>query len=651
MSYRYDGRVRELSRLLVLGVLLAARAEVAAAPGDPIGPQFQVNTFTTGNQFFPDVAPDGAGGFVVVWFSPGSSGTDTSNTSVQGQRFDAAGAPVGGEFQVNTYTTSYQFVPRVGPDGAGGFVVVWMSRGSPADDDQLHSIQAQRYDATGSPLGGQFQVNIYTTGNQMEPAVGPDPDGGFVVAWASYGGFGTDTDVQSIQARRYDAAGMGLGGQFQVNTNTTSFQVQPSVGADGGGGFVVAWRSASGGTTDTGISIQAQHFDATGAPVGAEFQVNAYTTGGQGTPGVGADGAGGFVVVWDSMGSDGTDTSGYSLRARRFDSGGLPLGSEFQVNTFTTAAQRDGQVHPDGDGFAVTWSSQGGGGTDPGGAVLGQRFDADGPVGGEFQVNTYTTGSQGGPAIASDGAGGFVVAWNSSMGDGTDPGYSIQAQRFEGTPTTTSTSTTTTSSTSTTVPPTVDTSITGRKLVIIDKTATPPALSKLVSVSKLDAGIQKGAPLAGGVVVPPGLSGSLDVSYTGCGAAAVLPEDPCAGSVPVAGQFVIPDPWLVNKPAVAKYVNRDAPSGGHVKVAVVKPQVVAKVVAKGLGDGPAMDLLAGGKPDAGGVLVVLTVVNALDGDTYRMCTRYEQSAVTFKAIVGGAARKLLARGGVPAACP
>lgn len=32
---------------------------------------------------------------------------------------------------------------------------------------------------------------------------------------------------------------------------------------------------------------------------------------------------------------------------------------------------------------------------------------------GEFQVNTYTTTDQGGPAVAADAAGNFVVVWKS----------------------------------------------------------------------------------------------------------------------------------------------------------------------------------------------------------------------------------------------
>jgi hypothetical protein len=43
-------------------------------------------------------------------------------------------------------------------------------------------------------------------------------------------------------------------------------------------------------------------------------------------PVVASDPAGNFVVVWESWGSQGTDTSGSSIQARRFDSSGTRAG-------------------------------------------------------------------------------------------------------------------------------------------------------------------------------------------------------------------------------------------------------------------------------------------------------------------------------------
>ena len=109
---------------MVLAVVgFVCRPLAHAAPGDQIGAEIQVNTYTTGNQgtFNQPVTPDGAGGFIVAWSSEGSSGTDTSSFSIRGQRFDGAGLPVGGEFQVNTFTTGDQRQAAVAPLGSGRF--------------------------------------------------------------------------------------------------------------------------------------------------------------------------------------------------------------------------------------------------------------------------------------------------------------------------------------------------------------------------------------------------------------------------------------------------------------------------------------------------------------------------------------------------
>jgi hypothetical protein len=42
----------------------------ARAAADPVGGEFQVNTYTPGHQYEPAVATDGAGNFVVVWTTP-----------------------------------------------------------------------------------------------------------------------------------------------------------------------------------------------------------------------------------------------------------------------------------------------------------------------------------------------------------------------------------------------------------------------------------------------------------------------------------------------------------------------------------------------------------------------------------------------------
>jgi len=366
------------------------------AEGMAVGSQFQVNSYTTSYQWTPSVASIAQGDFVVVWESLGSYGTDP-DYSIQGQRHGADGMALGSQFQVNSYTTSYQWTPSVAADTQGNFVVVWASYRS-SGTDLGYSIQAQRHGADGMALGGQFQVNSYTTDFQYAPAVSADAQGNFVVVWESYGSSGTDTGY-SIQAQRHKADGTQLGGQFQVNTYTTSHQQTPSVAADAQGNFVVVWVSDGSSGTDTSYtSIQAQIYNSSGAPVGSQFQVNSYATSYQLRPAAAADAQGNFVVVWASDGSSGTD-SGYSIQAQVLNASGGRVGSQFQVNSYTMSSQDAPSVAADTQGnFVVTWQSDRSSGTDTDGtSIQAQRYSTGVIFADGFESGDTTTWSSEAP--------------------------------------------------------------------------------------------------------------------------------------------------------------------------------------------------------------------------------------------------------------
>jgi ureidoglycolate hydrolase len=321
------------------------------------GSEFQINTYTTGHKGWPAVAIDNNGDFVVVWDGDAGSGNDTGS-SIQGQRYNSAGIPQGIQFQINTYTTNLQFDPAVAMDSDGDFVVVWTSFGSD-NDAAPNSVQGQRYNSAGVPQGNQFQVNSYTTGSQHDPAVALDSDGDFVVVWQSKGSPGNDNDDHSVQAQRYNSSGVAQSSQFQVNTYTTNDQRYLAIALDSDGDFVVIWESegSTGGDTD-GWSIQGQRYNSAGIPQSSQFQVNNYTTNDQRYPSVALDSDGDFVIVWWSGGSAGSDTDQTSIHARRYDSAGLPQDNQFQVNTYTFYLQLYPDISLDSDGdFVIAWQT------------------------------------------------------------------------------------------------------------------------------------------------------------------------------------------------------------------------------------------------------------------------------------------------------
>lgn len=396
--------------------------------GTAIALQFQVNSYTTNYQYRPAVGIDSDGDFAIVWHSSGSNGPDNSNESIQGRVFSDAGLPLLAEFQVNRYTTNAQTQPAVAVDSDGDFVVAWQSMGSAGGDTLNTSIQAQQLDF------GQLdhQANQYTTGSQALPAVASDSDGDFVVVWQSNGSLGSDSDGYSIQARLYDGNGLPKGDQFQVNSYTTSNQVAPAVSMDSDGDFVVVWQSGGAVGDNSGYSIQAQRFNSSGLAQGGQFQPNSYTTNDQRFPDISLDNDGDFVVVWESGGSDGTDSDSYSIQGQRFNSSATAVGLQFQVNSYTTNGQTAAAISLDSDGdFVVVWTSDGSGGDSSNGSVQGQRFNSSAtPAGLQFQVNSYTTNQQGSPDVSLDSDGDFVVVWQSTGATGDTSFDSVQGQRY-----------------------------------------------------------------------------------------------------------------------------------------------------------------------------------------------------------------------------
>jgi hypothetical protein len=409
---RLTTSIRRRAAILCTALVLLPGA--AWSQGNPVGPEFVVNSYTTSAQNHPSVGRDSLGNLVVVW---SSYGQDDSEFGIFGQRFDASGAAVGPEFQVNTYTAGRQYLPSVTVGSPGDFVVVWMSIGQ---DGSQQGVFGQRYAASGVPLGPEFRVNTYTTGYQYSPDVGADSAGNFTVVWASDG---QDGSSYGVFGQRYASSGMAVGPEFRVNTYASGHQRQPSVAADPAGNLVVTWVSE--GQDGSNIGVFGQRYASSGAAVGPEFRVNTYTTGNQYRPSVAADPSGGFVVVWQSLPQDGSD---HGVYAQRYAGSGTPLGPEFRVNTYTPNAQQRPFIATDSSGnFVVVWQSLYQDGSIFG--AFGQRYSAAGtPEGPEFRINTYTTYVQSYPAVAADPAGNFVVVWQSTDQDGSS--FGAVGQRF-----------------------------------------------------------------------------------------------------------------------------------------------------------------------------------------------------------------------------
>ncbi|MBA5776304.1 cadherin-like domain-containing protein [Stappia sp. F7233] len=400
-----------------LNVLPVNDAPVLNVPGF-IGDE-AVNTFTSSHQQDSAVTTLADGGWIVTWASRGQDGSDFG---IYAQRYDAAGKTVGGEFRVNTTTAGSQRLPEVAALKDGGYVVTWQSTGDGSQSGIFH----QRFDAEDRPVGSQEVVNQLTIGAQEEAVVAGLADGGHVVVWC---GPSNNRQGIDIYARTYDADGKPTQDEWRVNTHFDADQDRPSVTALADGGFVIVWTSSAQDGDGTGVF--GQRYDASGRPAGEEFAVNSYTHGAQEQAVVSSLADGGFVVAWRSFGQDGHN---FGVFLQRYDAAGGKVGGEQQANTHWSGNELDPAVTGLSDGgYVVTWRSllQDGSGD----GVYGQVFDADGtPVGAEFRVNDSTASNQFDPQVAALDDGGFVVTWTSLGQDGNGNGVYQRVFNADGSP-------------------------------------------------------------------------------------------------------------------------------------------------------------------------------------------------------------------------
>ncbi len=438
--------MRKISRLAKIGLSigLLAFASIAKAQFTTLTNETLVNTTTTGDQYAYwwsvrtlAVQPDG--GFIIVWIDLG--GLDGSAQGIFAQRFNASGAKVGTEFQVNTTTTGDQFSPAMAVAPDGSFIIAWEGPGSGID------VWAQRFTKNGVKIGTEFLLNTTISGSQRYPELQFYPDGTFVAGFVD----GGQTVLQ-----RFNSLGRPIGIETRISSGTGDV-VMDALCVRPDNSLLMVWTS--------GGDVYGQLFTSTLQPIGSQTRLNSYTSGTQEYAVARVDGAGNFVVAWQDHAQDG---SGMGAYYRRYDNNFNPLSAtELAVTTNTTGDQVEPQVAIDASGrFIIAWTDynnrDGGGGA--GESVWFREFDVNGnPVGVETRVNQSITGYQGYPVLGMNESGRFVIEFE---GNGTQAGqiddYGVFARAYQ------------LSQTGTTALSVTPTSVTASDTVTITMTLTNP---------------------------------------------------------------------------------------------------------------------------------------------------------------------------------
>ncbi len=246
-------------------------------------------SIASGNQMFPWIVGDGAGGGIVTW-QDGRGG----DWDIYAQRLNSSGAGLWTTDGIALCgAASDQLTPRLVADGAGGAVLVWDDYRSMNAD-----VYAQRVNASGVALWPADGVALCTdAAEQYSAAPIADGAGGAIVPWQDYRGGSGDLYAQRVTATGAIASGWPANGVAVCTA--AGDQVDPVAAPDGLGGMILIWGDARAGVSAVDIYAQritASGLVASGWPTNGTVVCNAVNN--QLRPAVASDGSGAAIVSW-----------------------------------------------------------------------------------------------------------------------------------------------------------------------------------------------------------------------------------------------------------------------------------------------------------------------------------------------------------------
>lgn len=309
----------------------------------------------TGDQAYPGMVSDGAGGAIIVW-SDRRSGPDTENSDIYAQRVTAAGTV---QWTVDgigvCVEAEYQYGPCMAVDGAGGAIVIWTDGRSGVGSD----LYAQRIDAAGAAQWAAGGVPFCTFGtDQYHTELLPDGAGGAIGVWMDARGSGSGSQRNDLYSQRIDGTGAILWNADGVPVCTAEFsQAEQKIVTDGSGGAIVTWMDSRSGFYD----VYVQRINASGIVEWAANGVAVCALDGlQWVPAImPLLGGGAMITWWDNRNSDDITShqSPRDIYVQRIDGFGSPLwAAEGVLICDDPGDQLYSQLATDGmGGTFITW--------------------------------------------------------------------------------------------------------------------------------------------------------------------------------------------------------------------------------------------------------------------------------------------------------
>jgi hypothetical protein len=381
-------------------------------------------------------------GDVVVVFETRSPGK--ADSDIRAQRISRDGKLVWGDIDHPVAVATSRDIetsPVACDDGEGGAFVVYEYEFADGEHKGDRDIVVEHVDRNGKVLWAEPKAIASSKGLEAKPIVVSDGQGGAIVV---YSWTGADGD-HDLMAARFDHEGKCLwndGKKPAVVANSPGTERNPCVTSDGQGGILVffEWEGKNGD-----VDIMAQHITAEGKVL---WEANdraldvAASANLERHPVAVSDGAGGAIVVFELEYTSGEYKGDTDIMAQRVSRDGKLLWGD-STHSATVASSPELERNPaaiaDGAGGALVAfeldprSGENKGDID----VFAQRIDAEGHMKWNDAKNSVQVSSskdlERRPAVASDGAGGMIVAVESELQAEANKGdIDIVAQRMSG---------------------------------------------------------------------------------------------------------------------------------------------------------------------------------------------------------------------------
>ncbi len=434
-STQKDLTMQKTFTLVVVAILFAVVEHASAQwPADSVAKITICNA--SGDQKYPEIASDGAGGAIIVW-----QDGRTSSKMIYAQRVDSAGVVKWAANGILVSNADNSQLPQIASDGAGGAYITWfdMRKGWPdgtvavqrvtADGqilwttngvilDSLASswpyptivsygvggaivtwigsngeIFAQKVDQSGDLQWTSGRVQLAIAGGL--PQITTDGAGGAIVAFYKYD---PDARYTHVFAQRVNSSGLVLGSVVgDTICVADNYQHYPEPVPDGNGGAIIGWLDSRFSSESY---VFAQRLGASGISGWQWNGTQVSTIQGYSRMKIASDGAGGAIFAW--LGGNSSD-----VYVQRIDGSGMPQWVSPLRLTENTMPSIPRIIWDGVDGAYVIWEDGGLA------KVRVQHVTAAGTLGFESVGRAAGVGSAMTSffAATTDGTGRVIVTW------------------------------------------------------------------------------------------------------------------------------------------------------------------------------------------------------------------------------------------------